>query len=294
MPPTQEARLHDPTMPDPKRLLRTIQQATQAIRATPGRRGRLIALEGASEVLATGDLHGNLENFRLLLDKALLAKHPGRHLIFQELVHGPFRYPGGGDKSHQLLDLLAALKCQYPRQVHILLGNHELSQWTEQAIAKVDCDLNALFREGVVTAYGSEAPNIYAAYRELFGVLPLAVRTANRVFLSHSLPSTSKLEKFDTEVFEQDESPEEALRPGGSIHMLVWGRDTRAATAAAFLQKVDADLLITGHIPCDRGFEVPNDRQLILDSLGTPACYCLFPADRPLTHEDLVNAVGTL
>ena len=30
------------------------------------------------------------------------------------------------------------------------------------------------------------------------------------------------------------------------------------------------------------------------DCLGVPACYCLFPADRPLTHEDLVRRVDTL
>ena len=54
-------------------------------------------------------------------------------------------------------------------------------------------------------------------------------------------------------------------------------------SAAAFLQKVDADLLVTGHIPLDTGFAAPNDRQLILDSLGSPAGYALFPADKPLT-----------
>ena len=59
------------------------------------------------------------------------------------------------------------------------------------------------------------------------------------------------------------------------------GRDTRPATVAACLQKVDADLLVSGHIPCERGFDAPNDRQLILDSMGTPACYCLFPTGRP-------------
>jgi hypothetical protein len=57
---------------------------------------------------------------------------------------------------------------------------------------------------------------------------------------------------------------------------------------------VDADWLITGHIPCGNGFDVPNDRQIILDALGTPACYCLFPTDRPLTQAALLECVGTL
>jgi hypothetical protein len=39
---------------------------------------------------------------------------------------------------------------------------------------------------------------------------------------------------------------------------------------------------------------VPNGRQLILDSLGAPACYCLFPTDRTITHAELVQFVGIL
>jgi hypothetical protein len=281
-------------MPDPNRLLRTLAQAVGAFRNIPGRHGRMVRLENAGEVLAAGDLHGNVENFRQLLEKAQLGKHPQRHLVLQELIHGPFRYPAGGDKSHQLVDLLAALKCQYPRQVHLLLGNHELAQWTGQAIAKSESELNALFREGLDNAYGPRAAEIYAAYLQLFALVPLAVRTPNRVFLSHSLPKAARLENFDAAILEHETHDEQDLRPGGAIHALVWGRDTGAATVERFLDKVDADLLITGHIPCERGFEVPNDRQLILDCMGAPACYCLFPVDHALTHQELVGYIGTL
>lgn len=281
-------------MPDPHRLLRTLSQAGAAFRGTLGRRGRLVHLEAAREVLAAGDLHGNVENFRLLLEKAQLGKHPERHLVLQELIHGSFRYLAGGDKSHQLVDLLAALKCQYPRQVHLLLGNHELAQWTGQAIAKNEFELNALFREGVDTAYGANAARIYAAYLDLFAVVPLAVRTGNRVFLSHSLPKAARLEHFDRAILEAETHRTQDLRPGGAVHALVWGRDTSKATAEKFLEKVDADLLITGHIPCERGFDVPNERQLILDCMGAPACYCLFPADRPLTQQELLACISTL
>ena len=142
-------------MPDPDRLLTTLRRALDAFRDTPGRCGRLVALDGAVEVLASGDLHGNVENFRRLLQKADLANHPGRHFVLQEVVHGPLRYPAGGDRSHQLLDLIAALKCQHPRQVHFLIGNHELAQLTDRLIAKDDVELNDLFIQGVRTAYGA-------------------------------------------------------------------------------------------------------------------------------------------
>jgi len=281
-------------MPDPSRLLHTLRQAILNFQETPGRRGRVVQLTDAVDVLAAGDLHGSVENFRLLLGRGELAKHPGRHLVLQELVHGPHRYPAGGDKSHQLLDLLAALKCQYPRQVHFLVGNHELAQWTGQWIAKGDADFNELFHAGVATAYGAAAEEIYAAYLELFAAAPLAVRTANRVLLSHSLPSARRLEAFEAADLERDTADLQDLLPGGAVHALVWGRDTTAATAEAFLRKMDADLLITGHIPCAEGFAAPNDRQLILDCMATPACYCLFPADRPLTHQELLGCVATL
>jgi hypothetical protein len=281
-------------MPDPQRLLHTLSRARQAFRDTPGRSGRLVRLADVDEVLVTGDMHGSVENFRLLLQKAELAKHPRRHLVLQELIHGPFRYPTGGDKSHQLVDLLAALKCQYPRQVHMLLGNHELAQWTDQMIGKGDDNYNDLFYEGVVTAYQGQAEAVYAAYRELFAAIPLALRMPNRVFLSHSLPGAARLAVFDPALLEQDDCAPEQFRPGGGLHALVWGRDTRPTTVLAFLQKVDADLLISGHIPCERGFDAPNDRQLILDSMRTPACYCLFPTTRSLSHPELVACVGTL
>lgn len=281
-------------MPDPDRLLNTIRQAVRCFRETPGRHGRLIRLEGAAEVLVAGDLHGHIENFGRLLQRADLGRNPRRHLVLQEVVHGPYRYPAGGDKSHQLLDMMAALKAQFPRQVHFLLGNHELAEWTGQRIGKGDEQLNELFRQGVDKAYGSRGEEVYLAYLGLFSTVPLAVRTPNRVFLSHSLPSAQRLPNFDPTALERDHHEDAELRAGGSVHALLWGRDTSAATATAFLQAMDADLLITGHIPCERGFDVPNDRQLILDCLGAPACCCLFPVDRPLTHAELVGCVSAI
>jgi hypothetical protein len=281
-------------MPQPDRRFITLQRAAQAFRATPGRKGRVVHLKYADEVLVGGDLHGHVENFRRLMTLADLAKHPRRHLVLQEVIHGPFRYPLGGDKSHQLLDLVAALKCQFTRQVHLLMGNHELAQCANRPIGKDDDDLLELFEFGVKLAYAECAGAVLAAYRDIFLAAPFALRTPNRVYLSHSMPAASRLADFDPAALERDVPQHGDEAPGGALHSLVWGRDTGAENAAAFLAKVDADLLVTGHVPCDRGFEAPNDRQLILDCMGTPACYCLFPADRPLTHAELVACVKPL
>jgi hypothetical protein len=282
-------------MPDPDRLLRTLYKATDAVRQTPGRKGRFVELQGATEVLVAGDMHGHLGNFQTIYKTADLAKHPYRHLVLQEVVHGKFLYPAGGDKSHQLLDLFAALKCQFPLRVHMLLGNHELAQWMNRLVMKEDRDLNAVFLDGVREAYGpKKGPEIYNGYLRLFGALPLALRTPNRIFISHSLPREKALETFELRHLETDAFPTEDLTVGGSVFELLWGRDTRAETCAAFLRKVDADWLVSGHIACEAGFARPNPRQVIVDCCDSPAAYALLPADRPITADEFAASVRLL
>ena len=281
-------------MPDPSRLLNTIARAIDALRATPGRCGWLVELTDASDVIVAGDLHGHIANFQTVYKAADLANHRRRHLVLQEVVHSKFRYPLGGDKSHQLLDLFSALKNQFPSRVHLLMGNHELAQWTGNPIMKGDEDLNALFSSGIAEAYGNRAAEIESAYQQLFSALPLAIRLPNRVFLCHSLPAAQYAERFDLSILETDEPPNEAWQPKGILYALLWGRDCSKANAELFLNKVNCDWLITGHIPCDAGFATPNERQLIVDCSTSPAAYAVVPADRPLTRDEFLNVIRVI
>ena len=80
-------------MPDPRKVLQTIRRATELFRTTPGRSGSIISLSGASDVMVVGDLHGNLRGFKKALASAALDRHPTRHLVLQELIHGPDLLP---------------------------------------------------------------------------------------------------------------------------------------------------------------------------------------------------------
>lgn len=282
-------------MPDPDRLLRTIYKACDQVRYTPGRKGRFVQLQNASDVLVAGDLHGHLGNFQAIHKVAALDQNPKRHLVLQEVIHGKQMYPTGGDKSHQLLDLFCALKCQYPDRVHMLLGNHEMSQWANRVVLKEDRDLNALFLEGVREAYGPEkGPEIYALYMRLFCLLPFALRTSNRIFISHSLPRQKAVESFQIWHLHTDSFPPEELTVGGSVYELLWGRDTRAETCNEFLKKVDSDWLVSGHIASDAGFSMPSPRQIIVDCCDHPAAYALLRADRPITAGEFKACVRML
>jgi hypothetical protein len=253
-----------------------------------------VPLQDADEVLIAGDMHGHIANFQAIYQAADLAKNPRRHLVLQEVVHGPFFYPLGGDKSHQLLDLFAALKNQFPRQVHLLMGNHELAQWTDRFIMKDERDLNALFRAGVEEAYGEHGAAIYAAYMRLFGVLPLALRTSNRIFISHSLPRGKAVDAFELRHLETEAFSPADLTVGGSVYELLWGRDTRPETCAAFLKKVECDWLVSGHIAQEAGYAWPNRQQLIVDCCERPAAYTLLSTKRPITAEEFTNSLRLL
>jgi hypothetical protein len=282
-------------MPDPHKLLTTVRKATALFRSTPGRGGSVIHLEDASEVMVVGDLHGNLPAFRQALAAAALDSNPRRHLVLQELVHeinkGNEDQP---DRSHRLVDLVSALKCQYPDRVHVILGNHELSEVTGRIIGKDGQALNLRFRQGMELSYGSMTHEIYQAYLEQFAALPLAVRTPNRVFICHTIPDAIYLDRLDLSLLDADEWPEEAKRRGGTVYALTWGRDTSDETVDRFAGMVDADWFITGHQPCDEGFRQANHRQIIIDGTNPLPAYLLFSAREPVTMETLVGSVRIL
>ena len=278
-------------MPDPQEILATIRKATELMRSTPGRSGSVVALDDADEVMAVGDLHGNLPAFSQALAIAELDRHPWRHLVLQELVHEINKNNDDRpDRSHRLVDLVSALKCQYPQRVHLILGNHELSELTGRIIGKDGHALNLRFRQGMELAYGARMQEVYEAYLVLFAALPLAVRTPNRVFVCHTLPDARYLEDLDLALLQADHWPEEAMKRGGTIYALTWGRDNTPETADRFAAMVDADWFISGHQPCDEGFRQANHRQIIIDGTNPYPAYCLFPAFGAVTIESLLKS----
>ena len=76
---------------DIEKIERAMDRAIGANWLDPLRHGNLIELPGRGEVMFTGDLHGSMENFSLILKVADLAHHPKRHLIIHEAVHQLFQ-----------------------------------------------------------------------------------------------------------------------------------------------------------------------------------------------------------
>ncbi|AMV38899.1 metallophosphoesterase [Planctomyces sp. SH-PL62] len=281
-------------MPDPKKVLAVVQKAADLSRRTPGRVGSVVRAF-ADEVMVVGDLHGNLRAFKWVLAEAALDQNPGRHLVLQELVHEINKNQDDRpDLSHRLVDVVCALKCQYPDRVHVILGNHELSELTGRVIGKDGRTLNERFREGIERSYGDAAEAMYGGYLKFFAAMPIAVRTPNRVFICHTIPDGDWLDGLDLSILDADVWPPEAMKRRGTVYAMTWGRDESDETVDRFAAMVDADLFVTGHQPCDEGFRQANHRQLIIDGTEPHPTYCRFPARTPIGVEDLVKSVKVM
>lgn len=271
----------------PDRALEIFGRAAQLNRDDPLRDGSLINLPEYGQCVMTGDLHGHRGNFAKLLRFAALDRMPHRHVILHELIHEDVM-PGGADRSWQLCYEAAALKCEYPEQVHFLQSNHELAQIVGQHISKGGRDVIEDFNTGVLMdfgpARGREVLDALTAFMESY---PLAARAPNRVWISHSLPNERERARFDPQIVKKREHTVADRTDGGSVYQLVWGRHHPPALLEALGRAWDVDFFLIGHQPQEMGFEVMHDRLIIFSSEHSHGAFLPFDLSRPPTIESL-------
>jgi hypothetical protein len=237
----------------------------------------------------TGDFHGHARNFSKLLKYLALDRTPIRHVMLHEIVHAAQDGPDGLDHSHEVLLDAARLKIDHPDQVHFLQSNHELAQFTGHDITKGGRSSLRAFEEGLTAAYGEgPAQEVLHSIHQFILSLPLAGRTPNRVFLSHSLPDARKMDQFDPDVVHR--VPTDAdLVDGGSADLLVWGRRHTPEQLDALGKHYDVDNFLVGHQRIDTGHKLTHDRVLILASEHNHGEYLPFDLKKPYTMDQLVG-----
>ena len=196
-------------------------------------------------------------------------------------------------RSYRLVEVAAQLKCAYPKQVHILLGNHEFAECVGLEIGKRGRGLNEAFAEGLRGAYGEGWEEVMDAYREFWQSCPLAVNTSNGLFVSHSTPRLDHLNGLTLDYL-QTATVAEAFRREGPVSAMLWDRDYSPESAEAFAARVHAEVLIVGHTACTDGMLVPNSRHIILDSKDLEGRYVLLPLDRELDQRRVLAYVHRL
>ncbi|MHC5020449.1 MAG: metallophosphoesterase [Planctomycetota bacterium] len=256
----------------------------------PFRSGATITLPKDGDVIYTGDLHGHKDNFAKLIEIADLDRYTDRHIVLHEVTHNIQFDTIDRDISFRSIERLAEYKCEYPDRVHIVMGNHELSEYLGKKIVKDGNMLNKMFADGLKSQYGSEAGAVKQAYNIFFKSQALAVRAPNGIFFSHSIPAGKVLDRWDPSILAAEGNVTESA-PIPHIEWLVWGRDYSQENVDRFAAIVGAKLILCGHEACKKGFKVPNNRQIILDSKDAEGVFLQVRLDKQYTLEELVRNI---
>lgn len=248
-------------------VIETFETAKEENLLSRMRNAQVVTLPQTGEVWMTGDLHDHRLNFSKLVAAADLGNHPRRHLVLHELIHGDHFDSHGAEDSWRILYKAAELKCDYPNQVHFLLANHDLAQIHGEGIMKAGLSVCEAFNAGITRDFNDRSTSVTVAVTEFLLSLPLAIKCPNGVMFCHSLPTDEQIPTFDYTVFDRNPlKPEDYRRRTGPVYQLIWGRNTTAAAAGEFADKMGAKLLVTGHQPQDMGFARNGDRHLIVAS----------------------------
>jgi hypothetical protein len=275
---------------DADHAIATFRQAARFNVDDPYRKGGLICLPGYGQVVMTGDLHGHRKNLSKLEKYAMLDRVTARHVILHEIVHADVQ-PAQMDHSHEVLLEAARYKCEFPEQVHFLQSNHELAQLTDYPIAKNGRAVLEDFNAAVAMTYGSNrASAVLAAIADFIASFPLAARTENRVWMSHSLPNCYDMDEFSPEIFNRLPTIED-LHENKSIFHMVWGRRYTAEQLDELGRLLDADIFITGHQPQEMGYALVFDKLIILASDHNHGSFLPFDLSKKQTAHDLIRNI---
>jgi len=270
-----------------------LNRGIQANQTDPFRRGNLVSLPAAGSLIVSGDIHGHRRNLERLVTYADLARHADRHIILQEIIHGGPEDRSGGCLSYQLLFKAVQYKLDFPHQVHFVMGNHDTAWIISSEVMKNGKEMNRAMSQALDREFQQDSGDVKLAIRQFLLSQPLAVRCANRIWISHSLPDNQYVEQFDPGIFQRELRIGDCAKPG-SAYLLTWGRRHSQATLGRMARQLDVDLFIVGHQHQPEGWRQAGDNLIILASDHNHGYFLPLDLARSYTLADLTKALVPL
>lgn len=257
------------------------------------RRGNLVCLPATGSLIISGDIHGHRRNFERLVTYADLAGHPDRHIVLQEIIHGGPEDEAGGCLSYQLLFRAIQLKIDFPDQVHFVMGNHDTACISVSEVMKSGKEMNRAMSSALEREFPRTSPEVKLAIRQFLFSQPLAVKCANRIWISHSLPADRFVEAFDFSVFDRELTTSDCEKPGPA-YVLTWGRRHSQETLNKMAKRLDVDIFIVGHQAQPKGWRQAGENLIILASDHNHGCLLPLDLARTCTLGSLASALVPL
>lgn len=277
----------------PQTTINLLKTGAEANSTDTFRRGNVIELPSEGSLIATGDIHGHRRNFERIAAYADLANHSDRHVVLHEIIHGGPEDPQGGCLSYKLLFDVIRYKLEYPDQVHMILGNHDTAVINNTEVMKNGKEMNRSMQLAMEAEFDGANRQVMLALQQFLFSQPLAIRCANRIWVSHSLPADRNVEKFDPGIMSRPLKINDLVRPG-SAYLLTWGRRHSQELLDKMGEAFDVDVFVLGHQPQEQGWCKSGRNCIILaceHNHGT-----LLPIDlgRSYTADELVESIVPL
>jgi len=270
--------------------VKLLKQAKESCLEDKFRKNNLVHLPAEGELVVTGDLHGHHRNFERVKNFADLENNPERHLVLQEIIHGSPQDSNCNCPSFRVLLEAARYKVKFPHRVHIIMGNHDTACITNSDVLKNGQEMNQLMRDALKSRYEDSSKMVIDATSDMLFSQPLAVKCANGLWLSHSLPSNRFVNKFKTDIFERQLVKEDFVKPG-SVYLLTWGRKQTQQTLDKLAEMLGVKVFLLGHQPSPEGWKYLGENAVIITSEHNQGCIVKLDLSEECTAEKITKNI---
>jgi Calcineurin-like phosphoesterase len=221
--------------------------------------GKLVELPKKGKAIVVTDIHGNLDDYTRYMDIwEEYGKDDTYFIITGDFIHAM------GKKDDKSIEILDSVKHCWENNENFypIIGNHEWSTISNISVYKGSINQSLNFKELLRSRFGDMWNKKLVEYQEFFKKLPIAIRTANKVFISHAGPPRN-VKSLDEIINIADKGYLE----NENLYQILWNReeDYTINDLRSFLRTVECNAMIVGHTPVD-GVKLVNNRQLIVSS----------------------------
>ncbi len=265
-------------------------KASKLNRSAKYRSGNVIYLPPTGKVVVAGDLHGHRRNFERITALADLPNNPHTYVILQEILHGGPQDDCGGCLSFELLCDALDYQLRFPNNVYIIMGNHDTAIVSDNNVLKAGKEMAQPLKASMKRCFGNDYELVTAAMKEYLLSQPLAVKSPNRIWMSHSLPSDPALKDFDIRILNKHLQPDD-LAHQNSVYLLTWGRRHSEKTLSTLAKMFDTDLFILGHQPQPTGWVRVAHNTIIIASDHNHGAVISFDLEKSYTIDELTHCI---
>jgi protein phosphatase len=226
--------------------------------------GRLVEAKPDGEAIIIGDLHGDLESLKYIIENSEFIEKATKNREVLLVFLGD--YGDRGSYSSEVYYLVLKLKQLFPKKVVLMRGNHE----GPDDLLAYPHDLP----ENLRTRFAKKGPVVYSKIREVFQHLYNAVVVEKLCVMIHGgVPSVAS--SLDDLKFAHLKHPKER-----HLEELLWsdpsetikgtypsfrgaGRLFGKDVTEKFLNVLNVKMLIRGHEPAQNGFKTDHNGKIL-------------------------------